>query len=264
MRLSFLRHLEGTVLRYLRPSVGLFEGRRLPQRSYWCARLLIYPVINLTGNSLQPGCATLSVRVYSSRREGLALMCSSNSARARYINSWGLDRPRLDRLQGLADFTSAQLKTSIILKTGDYVCLLLSRGVFTRLTSMWNGRVVYQRHWNAFFEDMRAEWLRVAGLVSTVCLNLQSRPHRNDLTGCCHLAVNFVGGECLRPRTDAIFLFCSGSTIMLASGRTTLPLIVCTALSGTSVFISLVLFHKHGEDALATGPDIVRLHLCRI
>jgi len=152
-------------------------------------------------------------------RNAVIARVSNAISRARYINSWGLERPRLDRLQGLNDFANSQMKESLSLITGELFCLLLSRGVFTRITSMWNGRVVYQRHWNNFFNDMRAEWLRMAG----------------------------VGG--------AIWL---GSATMLASGHRTFFLVSSTALSGASVFVSFVLHHKHSESALATGPDVSR------
>jgi len=152
-------------------------------------------------------------------RNAVIARVSNAISRARYINSWGLDRPRLDRLQGLTEFKNAQLKESAILNAGEIFCMYLSHGVFTRVTSMWNGRVVYQRHWNGFFNDMRGEWLRLAGLDVAIWL---------------------------------------GSTTMLASGKTNLLLVASTALSGASAFVSLLLFHKHSESALATGPDISR------
>jgi hypothetical protein len=111
------------------------------------------------------------------------------------------------------------MKENSVLVIGELFCLVMSRSVFTRITSMWNGRVVYQRHWNNFFKDMRAEWLRMAGL----------------------------GG--------AIWL---GSTTMLAAGQRGPLFVVSTTLSGASVFIGLVLHHKHSEGALATGPDVSR------
>lgn len=59
------------------------------------------------------------------------------------------------------------MKPSVLLKTGDFITFYLSRNTFTRLTSMWNGRVVYQRHWHVFFQEMRADWLRMTHLVSS-------------------------------------------------------------------------------------------------
>ncbi|KAG9024260.1 hypothetical protein FRB95_011733 [Tulasnella sp. JGI-2019a] len=140
-------------------------------------------------------------------------------ARARHINSFGLDRPRLDRLQGLAEFSQAQLQPSKTLKAGDMLTFGLSRGIFDRLSEMWNGRVVYQRHWHIFFKDMRADWTRISATSAVIWL---------------------------------------GSTTLLASGITNVALIASTALSGSSAFVALALCHKHREDILATGPDISR------
>ncbi|KAG9014200.1 hypothetical protein FRB94_013510 [Tulasnella sp. JGI-2019a] len=138
-------------------------------------------------------------------------------ARARHINRYGLESPRLDRLQGLASFSEEQIIDCMPLKIGELMCFLQSADVFDRLTSMWNGRVVYQRHWHAFFKDMRADWLRVASMSAVLWL---------------------------------------GGTALLASGAQSVPLLGSIAFSGASSFTSLALCHKHRDDILATGPDI--------
>ncbi|KAG8991001.1 hypothetical protein FRB94_012935 [Tulasnella sp. JGI-2019a] len=140
-------------------------------------------------------------------------------ARARHINSFGLERPRLDRLQGVSEFSRGQMQPSKTLKLGETLAFGLSREVLERLSEMWNGRVVYQRHWQIFFRDMRADWLRIAGTSAIIWL---------------------------------------GSTALLASGVTNIPLLASTALSSSSAFVALALCHKHREDILATGPDISR------
>jgi len=140
-------------------------------------------------------------------------------ARARYINSWGLENPRLDRLQGLAEFPEGKIKDNLGLGAGEFFSFYISRTVLARLTSMWNGRVVYQRHWKAFFQDMRDQWLRVAALSMVIWL---------------------------------------GGCVILASGIVNVTFIASTVFSGVSAFISLVLYNKHGEYALSTGPDISR------
>ncbi|KAG8991484.1 hypothetical protein FRB94_012463 [Tulasnella sp. JGI-2019a] len=82
---------------------------------------------------------------------------------------------------------------------------------------MWNGRVVYQRHWHGFYKDMRSDWLRIAGMSGLLWL---------------------------------------GSTTLLVSGVAVTPLLASIAFSGASAFVSLVLCHRHRDDVLATGPDI--------
>ncbi|KAG8860101.1 hypothetical protein FRB96_004124 [Tulasnella sp. 330] len=152
-------------------------------------------------------------------------------ARARHINRYGLDSPRLDRLQGLALFTESQMKDSKILRVAELLCGGLSRVVFVRLTSMWNGRVVYQRHWQAFFQDMRGDWAQVASAV-------------RFLAGLLRAGVKDADGDGM------------GSTVLLASGVTSLPVLASIAFSGASVFISSALCHRHRTETLATGPDV--------
>lgn len=86
-------------------------------------------------------------------------------ARTRHINHYGLEAPRLDRLQGLYEYTKSQTNTSLKYTLFEVLSFYLSVQIFVRITALWNGRVVYHRHWRLFFADMRAEWGRMGGLV---------------------------------------------------------------------------------------------------
>lgn len=41
---------------------------------------------------------------------------------------------------------------------GEAFCLGMSKRTFAQLTELWNGRIVYQRHWQPFLELQRSEW----------------------------------------------------------------------------------------------------------
>ena len=63
-------------------------------------------------------------------------------------------------------YLQAQDHVSLKLSWGELICFYGSRGLFERLSALWTGRIVYQRHWHAFLEEMRGEWLLSAGMVS--------------------------------------------------------------------------------------------------
>lgn len=84
----------------------------------------------------------------------------------REINGYGLPGPRLDRNQGLEEFKKSQQPT-FLLRIIDAIFLRLARSKFDRITELWNGRVVFQRHWHIYFDEQRHEWLRLSVLVST-------------------------------------------------------------------------------------------------
>ncbi|KAG8934685.1 hypothetical protein FRC01_001086 [Tulasnella sp. 417] len=138
-------------------------------------------------------------------------------ARVRHINQYGLTSPRLDRLQGLFEYYQSQKKASFKILLGEAFCLGMSRSTFTRLTALWNGRVVYQRHWHRFFEEMHANWIKM-GVLSLVIWT-----------------------------TDAI---------LLAKGHQSATTMASASMSGASVLISLILHQAHSKERLATAPDI--------
>lgn len=78
---------------------------------------------------------------------------------------WGLSHPRLDRLQDLPYYAS-QTPTNVLFDVGNIISFDHSRQIFVRLSALWNGRVVYQRHWHTFLQELRSEWLRAVALVS--------------------------------------------------------------------------------------------------
>jgi len=85
------------------------------------------------------------------------------------------------------------------------------------MTALWNGRVVYQRHWHTFFDDLNREWLRMGGL------------------------------------SLAVFL---ADTMLFASGRMTTPFIISGSLAGSAIFSAVFLHQTHSGGRLATAPDI--------
>lgn len=89
-------------------------------------------------------------------------------ARVRHINAYGLKFPRLDRFQGLSEYIIDQSHTSLLLAIAELVVFNKSRRVFKALTGLWNGRVVYQRHWHSFLLQFQGEWLRLGYLVSAI------------------------------------------------------------------------------------------------
>lgn len=80
-------------------------------------------------------------------------------ARTRHINEWGLSHPRLDRLQDIHIHGQNQDNPSRILAFGEFLSFNTFRRTLSRLTTLWNRRVVYVRHWNVFGKEMREEWL---------------------------------------------------------------------------------------------------------
>jgi len=72
------------------------------------------------------------------------------------MNRYGLNAPRLDRLQGMHEFMGSKSNHSFAHCVGE-----LSRSMFAHLTFLWNGRVVYRRHWHAFFTDAKDFCLRI-------------------------------------------------------------------------------------------------------
>lgn len=86
-------------------------------------------------------------------------------ARARHINNFGLTNPRLDRLQGLHEFRELAYRPSFKLSLCEALTFLSSIPIWERLMDLFNGRVVYQRHWAVFFKDMRRNWFLMGALV---------------------------------------------------------------------------------------------------
>lgn len=84
-------------------------------------------------------------------------------ARARNINSFGLDHARLDRFQGLENPDVARKPTGL-LRFMDTVFFGIPSTIHGRLFKLFNGRVVYQRHWGVFFDDLRKTWIMMGGL----------------------------------------------------------------------------------------------------
>ncbi|KIO23728.1 hypothetical protein M407DRAFT_77759, partial [Tulasnella calospora MUT 4182] len=87
-------------------------------------------------------------------------------ARVRQIHGYGTQNARLDRFQGLEDYLNHQIVSSLLLALGEAFALGHSRHLFKRMTELWNGRVVYQRHWKSFLDDMRREWMQMTYFVS--------------------------------------------------------------------------------------------------
>ncbi|KAG8915950.1 hypothetical protein FRC00_004092 [Tulasnella sp. 408] len=83
----------------------------------------------------------------------LARICGS-----RYINRYGLPRPRVDRLQDFQSYLAQHTRESTSMAFGEALCFGMSKRTFLRLMELWNGRIIYQRHWQPFLEQQRLEW----------------------------------------------------------------------------------------------------------
>ncbi|KAG8926426.1 hypothetical protein FRC02_008892 [Tulasnella sp. 418] len=79
-------------------------------------------------------------------------------ARTRHVNAYGLQAPRLDRLQSIGSLEGQEI-SRILEYLSNTLLLGVPKATFKRLRSLWHGRIVYQRHWQALFEDIRREWI---------------------------------------------------------------------------------------------------------
>ncbi|KAG8951196.1 hypothetical protein FRC04_006678 [Tulasnella sp. 424] len=125
------------------------------------------------------------------------------------------------RGSGRALHVAAEFKSR--LKPGIYLLALvtLSFGLsllkFDRLTELWNGRVVYRRHWSTFFDEQQKEWMRLVALSLVV----------------------FIGA--------VIFICVSGPN----------PFAVASAsFSFASVMGGLILYVNYNESRFKTASDI--------
>ncbi|KIO30646.1 hypothetical protein M407DRAFT_20361 [Tulasnella calospora MUT 4182] len=143
----------------------------------------------------------------------------SSITRVRHINGYGLKHPRLDRLQGLGDYSSMQARRSLKWRVIELGCFDMSRGLFGRMTALWNGRIVYQRHWHTLFDELRREWELMA-LINVVML----------------------------MASIALLLKTQANLFILKS------LVASTA--GAGVVLSLLLHRVHQRSGLATASDI--------
>lgn len=136
--------------------------------------------------------------------------------RVRHINGYGLPGPRLDRSQGLEEFKNGQ-RPSTTLRVLNALLLNLPSPKFHRITELWNGRVVFQRHWHSYFDEQRSEWLRLAVLG---------------------FAVFMVG----------VSLIVQGGPNALAA--------TSVSLAAASVISSLTLYERHSRSRFNTASDI--------
>ncbi|KAG8991801.1 hypothetical protein FRB90_001217, partial [Tulasnella sp. 427] len=136
--------------------------------------------------------------------------------RARHINSYGLPNARLDRLQGYTEFIPVQRSHTMTLC--ESATFFISIGILRRMSTLFNGRVVYHRHWDVFFQDIRSTWLKTSGVSGLILL--------------CDVA-------------------------LMASKLNNIATSASASLGGASIFIGIFLHQKHPQWQLATGPDIV-------
>lgn len=87
-------------------------------------------------------------------------------ARTRAINYWGEENARLDSLQGVNEFHRLHSHPDPVLGVIEALFFFGPEVYFNRLTTLWNGRIVYARCWEVFLEEMRTEWGRMATFVS--------------------------------------------------------------------------------------------------
>ncbi|KAG8990637.1 hypothetical protein FRB90_001689 [Tulasnella sp. 427] len=152
----------------------------------------------------------------SYRRSWTARLWAS-ICRIRHINRYGLSNPRLDRLQGLDSYLQQQTRRSPVLAFGEALCFGMSRKIFYKLTELWNGRIVYQRHWQPFLEDQRSEWRwTVLGGLYLVSMN----------------------------------------TVQVIYGTSTTPLVFSFSATLASSLMAGLMIQTHSKDRLKTASDI--------
>lgn len=136
--------------------------------------------------------------------------------RVRHINGYSLPGPRLDRNQGLEEFKKGQ-KANATLRVLNILFLKLPQSKFDRISELWNGRVVFQRHWHSYFDDQRSEWLRLAVL-------------------------NFA-------------IFIVGVNLIVVGGSNALA-VTSASLAAASVISALTLYERHSRSRFNTASDI--------
>lgn len=135
--------------------------------------------------------------------------------RARHINSFGLPNARLDRLQGFVDYTP--VRSSLSMTICETATFSISISILRRMSTLFNGRVVFHRHWDIFFKDLRGTWMK---------------------------------SSCV----GAVILLCDMA--LIASRLNNIATMASASLSGASIVIGLFLHQKHPQWKLATGPEI--------
>ncbi|KIO30638.1 hypothetical protein M407DRAFT_20354 [Tulasnella calospora MUT 4182] len=152
----------------------------------------------------------------SYRRSWIARLWAS-ICRSRLINRHGLSHPRVDRLQGFDAYLSQQTGKSLALILGDALCLGMSKRTFTQLTELWNGRIVYQRHWQPFLEGQRSEWRWTVfgGLYLTMMIAFQG-----------------------------------------IYGTSFILLVASASFAGSAIVLSTLMLHAHSAERLKTASDI--------
>lgn len=137
--------------------------------------------------------------------------------RSRHINRYGLPYPRVDRLQGLDSYLQQQTRKSVAMALGETFCLGMSKRTFAQLTELWNGRIVYQRHWQPFLERQRLEW------------------KWTTLGGLYLLMMNVVQRLC---------------------GASIIPVVSSASFTCSSILVSALMIHTHSVERLKTASDI--------
>ncbi|KIO30643.1 hypothetical protein M407DRAFT_20358 [Tulasnella calospora MUT 4182] len=141
----------------------------------------------------------------------------STISRVRYMNRHGLPGPRLDRLQGIESFIAGQLKSSVVLTIAEYLCFNIPKGMFFRLSELWNGRLVYIRHWDRFLDEYRGMCLRMASVSGgIICL----------------------------------------ATLLQSSKSLNNGMVAAISLGSIALFMSLYLHERHSNAKLGTAMDV--------
>jgi len=138
-------------------------------------------------------------------------------ARTRHINGYGLLNPRLDRLQRFEVSDEQRTKPEWITTCKEALLFFIPLNIHSRLLTLFNGRVVYHRHWDVFFNDMRGTWL-LMGFIA-LCLSI-------------------------------------GDVILLSQHATSIFGHLSLVLSCVTLFLAIYLHQKHSPHLLSTGPDI--------
>ncbi|KIO24626.1 hypothetical protein M407DRAFT_8832 [Tulasnella calospora MUT 4182] len=91
-------------------------------------------------------------------------------SRARHANSYGLPNARLDRLQGLVDYTTSQcgFKTALC----SLAILWISIIILQDIPVFLDRHVVYDQRWDIFSQDLPSAWLKTFSPFTAVVLCL--------------------------------------------------------------------------------------------
>lgn len=91
-------------------------------------------------------------------------------AHARHINSYGLPNARLDRLQGLIDYTLAECSFNMAIGGLAISCIFII--MLRQVPALFDSDTAYDRRCDLFFLDLLSTWLKMYSpfIAAVLCL----------------------------------------------------------------------------------------------